>query len=71
MKEVKKEMRKGRQGGREAGRQGSREAERQRQEMGLGRGSILQTFPIWDPGSFQEEATAGVTGKILNVLIVR
>lgn len=36
-----------------------------------GRGRIFQTFPKWDPGSFQEEATAVVTGKILNVLIVR
>lgn len=63
MKEVKKEMRKGRQGGRKAGRQ--------RQERGLGRGRIFQMFPKWDPGSFQEEVTAVVTSKILNILIVR
>lgn len=60
MKEVKKDMRKGRQGGREA-------ETRERP----GRGRIFQTFPKWDPGSFQEEATTAVTGKILNVLIVR
>lgn len=52
-----KEVNRGEREGREAGRL--------REERGLERGSIFQTFPKWDPGSFQKEAAPGLIGKFL------